>query len=613
MFYEIAKNCKPPFTPFSLYPSINDRNAWQNLDEAWKQETLRLGEQYLHFEYPCLLATDFMDFSRTGNRTRYEDKLFSKRHALDALVLAECVEDKGRFLDDIISGIFSICEESAWQLPAHNTYIRDTPQLPLPDSAEPVLDLFACETGAILGTIYYLLKERLDAISPFICKRISHELPLRIFTPYLNRHFWWMGDGTTPMINWTIWCTQNVLLSVFLTDTETAARSAVLQKACKSVDYFLDSYEEDGCCDEGAQYYRHAGLCLFNTLEILNAVTSNRFSSLYMEPKIQNMASYILNVHVEDKYYVNYADCSPIAGRAGVREFLFARRTGNEAMAAFAATDFVAGLPATLLLPEENNLYYRLQNGCTAATIRDFSHSCSKTISHPDIYYPSTGIFIARDDTLYLAAKAGDNADSHNHNDTGSFTVYKKGQPMLIDVGVESYTKKTFSPQRYEIWTMQSGYHNLPTVNGCMQSDGEHYRAQDVSWQFSDDICEIAMDIAPAYPTEAGLLYYKRNALLIKHKEIIIRDRFAFCSGKKAATNSVVLSFMTYEKPILQDAEHELKFAVGSLGCMYMTGVNYLKTETIPIDDARLKKAWEHEIYRILVAVEDEQAEIHIF
>ncbi len=613
MFYEIAKNFQPPFTPFSLYPSINNRNAWQGLDEEWRQETLRLGEQYLHFEYPCLLATDFMDFSRTGNRTRYEDKLFSKRHALDALVLAECVEDNGRFLDDIINGIFSICEESAWQLPAHNTYIRDTPQLLLPDNTAPVLDLFACETGAILGTIYYLLKERLDAVSPFICKRIFHELTIRIFTPYLNCHFWWMGDGTTPMINWTIWCTQNVLLSVFLTDTEAAVRNAALQKACKSADYFLDSYEEDGCCDEGAQYYRHAGLCLFNTLEILNAVTANRFSSLYAEPKIQNIASYILNVHVEDKYYVNYADCSPIAGRAGVREFLFARRTGNENMAVFAAADFAAGLPATLLLPEENNLYYRLQNGCTAAAIRNFTHACSKTISHPDIYYPSTGIFIARDDTLYLAAKAGDNADSHNHNDTGSFTVYKKGQPMLIDVGVESYTKKTFSPQRYEIWTMQSAYHNLPTVNGCMQSDGERYRAMDVSWQFSDDICEIAMDIASAYPPEAGLLYYKRNALLIKHKEIIIRDRFAFCSGKNAAANSVVLSFMTYEKPILQDTEHGLKFAVGSLGGMYITGVNYLKTEAIPINDARLKKAWEHEIYRILVAAEDEQAEIHIF
>ena len=124
------------------------------------------------------------------------------------------MENKGRFLDDIINGIFSICEESAWQLPAHNTYIRDTPQLPLPDTSAPVLDLFACETGSILAIVSYLLGSKLDKISPFITKRIANEIEHRIYKPYLNCHFWWMGNGKEPMNNWTIWCTQNVLLSV---------------------------------------------------------------------------------------------------------------------------------------------------------------------------------------------------------------------------------------------------------------------------------------------------------------------------------------------------------------------------------------------------------------
>lgn len=98
-------------------------------------------------------------------------------------------------------GIFSICEESAWQLPPHNSYERDTPQLLLPDATQPVLDLFACETGAILGTVCYLLKEKLDAISPFLTRCIAYELDHRIFTPYLTRHFWWMGNGSEPMNN----------------------------------------------------------------------------------------------------------------------------------------------------------------------------------------------------------------------------------------------------------------------------------------------------------------------------------------------------------------------------------------------------------------------------
>ncbi len=76
-------------------------------------------------------------------------RLFARRAPLCALVMAEGVET-GRF-PDIADTVWAICEESAWQLPAHNSYIRDTPQLPLPDVTRPIVDLFAAETGALLA------------------------------------------------------------------------------------------------------------------------------------------------------------------------------------------------------------------------------------------------------------------------------------------------------------------------------------------------------------------------------------------------------------------------------------------------------------------------------
>ena len=616
MFSEIINNHPFTINSFSLYPSITNRESWDNLDETWKKETITLGESYLNFDYPYVSAVDFLDFTRTGNRIRYEEKFFSKRLALNALVLAECVENKGRFLDDIINGIFSICEESAWQLPAHNTYIRDTPQLPLPDSTAPVLDLFACETGAILATVSYLLGSELDKISPFITKRISYELEHRIYKPYLNCHFWWMGNGKEPMNNWTIWCTQNVLLSVFLVENNISLHEKVIQKACKSIDYFLDEYSDDGCCDEGAQYYRHSGLCLFNSMEILNAITNNHFSNLYKETKIKNMASYIMNVHIDDIYYLNFADCSPIAGRAGVREFLFATQTSNQNMMSFATKEFIAGGMETLLLPKENNLYYRLQNAFTIKEITSYAENIATAVSYSDIFYPSTGIFITRDESLYLAVKGGDNDDSHNHNDTGSFTVYKNGQPLLIDIGVENYTKKTFSPQRYEIWTMQSAYHNLPTVNGIMQKDGPSYKACDVNYSFSDSVSEIQMDIAKAYPKEACIEHYYRKASLIKGKEIVINDRFSFCNCDKNSPDlnnqSVVLSFMTYEKPISKPKDNNLHICIGSLGTLRIENAELLSIEEIPITDSRLQTAWKHPVYRILINSTNYELEMHI-
>ena len=607
--YLKAKNESELFQEFHPYPVIADRESWDSLDETWKKETLALGKAYKNYDYPHLSATDFLDFCRTGNRIRYEDRYFAKRYALNALVLAECVENKGRFLDDIINGIFSICEESAWQLPPHNTYIRDTPQLPLPDATKPVLDLFACETAAVLATVSYLLSDSLDKVSPFITKRISHELEQRIFIPYLNEHFWWMGNGQEPMNNWTIWCTENVLIASFLCCKDNSFLSKVLQKACRSADYFLDEYGEDGCCDEGAQYYRHAGLCLWGALEVLNAVTNNSFLSVYDKPIVKNIASYIMNVHIQNQYYLNFADCSPVAGRSGAREYMFAKRTQNHEMMQYAADDFIAGEDTTLLMPNESNLYYRLQNAFAISEVRKYASEQHPPISYKDIYYPSVGVFITRDTSLYLAVKAGDNADSHNHNDTGSITVYKNGKPMLIDVGVENYTKKTFSPERYDIWTMQSAYHNLPTINGYMEKDGEDYHAENVEYSFGEAESNISMELSGAYPKDSGISSFIRRAKLLKGQEIVIDDTYEISDGAK---KDIVLSLMTYEKMTAVTTDEGLVLNIGDLGTILLKGGTLISIEAIPITDSRLSICWKHEIYRTLISINGNNSVMHI-
>jgi len=133
-----------PLQPFRPFPTASHREAYDSLPSRLKHKVISMGEQYLGYSYPPIHATDFMAFGRTGNRVTYEDIYFARRYALNSLVAAECVEYRGRFLDDIINGIFVLCEESAWQLPPNNSYDRSEKQCILPDSTRPVLDLFAC-------------------------------------------------------------------------------------------------------------------------------------------------------------------------------------------------------------------------------------------------------------------------------------------------------------------------------------------------------------------------------------------------------------------------------------------------------------------------------------
>ncbi|MCR5279108.1 MAG: heparinase II/III-family protein [Lachnospiraceae bacterium] len=591
MYTEIAKNISE-LHDFKPFPKACERDGYEALPSVVTENALSKAESYLNYEFKAIPITAFMEFSRNGNRSHFESLNFEKRHALNALVMGECIEHKGRFMDGIVNGIYSLCEESAWQLPAHNSYERGGQNYPLPDVTDPVIDLFAAETGALLATVSYLLSDELDEVSPFINKMISSELTHRIYEPYMNRHFWWMGNGSEPMCNWTVWCIQNVLNSVFLLDSSEEFARTVINKASYSIDCFLKDYGEDGCCDEGPHYYRRSALCLFNATLTLNAVTGGMYTKVFSEPKIKNIADYIFNVNVDGRYYINYADCSAVLDRACAGEFLFAKAIDDAEMMRYAANDYKMALKENLPKNEEEiNLFNRMQELFASADM--LAYDTSAHIIHKECYYESVGLFIARDRYFTLAVKAGDNDDSHNHNDTGSITLYKDGKPILIDVGVETYTAKTFSDERYDIWTMQSQYHNLPTINGVMQSAGAGFKASNVRTSFDSDISDISMDIAGAYPESAGVSSYTRHVSLIKGKRVVVEDKVAFTNPE--AQSSYSLNLMFAAKPEI--AERTIKIPGASIE---FSGDVMLSCEVIPITDSRLKWAWTSDIYRVI-------------
>lgn len=600
------------YSPFS---SCLDQSFWDSLDTKIKKQILDDGNEAIGTPFPTIYASDYMDFTISGNRNNYETIYFSRRHILNKLILAECAENKGRFLPKIIDGIWLICEESSWVLPAHNTYVRDTPQAILPDSCRPILDLFACETSALLSMAVYLLQKQLDDIAPAICKRVASEINYRIITPYINEHFWWMGNEEEPMCNWTVWCTQNILLTAFLPNglnLSDSIKRQIFEKSAYSIDCFLKDYGEDGCCDEGAQYYRHAGLCLFGCLDVLNAVSNNHFISMYSDSKIKNIAMYICNMHIDGPYYFNFADCSSLAGKCGAREYLFGKATKQDKLMQFAAEDYFTSYNDNTLLSDESqrlNLYYRTQSIYHLNEIINYHLDLTDRVelflpsNTDDLYYESVGIWIVKNNDFNLAVKTGNNNDSHNHNDTGSLILYKNNRPILCDIGVETYTKKTFSPDRYDIWTMQSCYHNLPTINGLNQSAGEEYCASDISITNDNEKSELSMNINTAYeglndPYTRKICFDKNNS------QIIICDTTDY--------KDVVLNFITYEKPtsVCEDSSSG-NMMIGPVSVIYK-GASVIEIETLPITDPRLMTAWDHDLYRIRMKLNDKQFDMVI-
>ena len=197
----LTQKMKQPFKTAQpvLFPPLADRAAWESLPGAARWAAA--GQAALEHAQtaPELPLSLWLQFTRSGDRAKWEHAYFARRRTLCALAMAEAVTNRGTYLPALADLAWRICEESAWQLPAHNSYIRDTPQLPLPDVTRPIVDLFAAETGALIATVCGLLGEALDAYAPGLAARLRGEVERRVLTPYRTAHFWWMGNGDEPM------------------------------------------------------------------------------------------------------------------------------------------------------------------------------------------------------------------------------------------------------------------------------------------------------------------------------------------------------------------------------------------------------------------------------
>jgi hypothetical protein len=247
---QMAKSLLPRDS-WKPWPVAADRERWQSLPPQLTSRLIVDGEQALQTSWPALPATVFLEYVRTGNRSNYERLLRGRRSRLEALLWAECAEGRGRFLDEIANGVWLQCEETFWGYPAHLSLQKGGPGLP--NAAEPVIDLFAAEAGALLAWLDYVLGERLDKVHPRVRERLRLEIDRRILTPYETRtDFWWMGfEANRPMNNWNPWINSNCLACALLTERVEARRAALAHKVVRSLDRFLDSYHDDGGCDEG--------------------------------------------------------------------------------------------------------------------------------------------------------------------------------------------------------------------------------------------------------------------------------------------------------------------------------------------------------------------------
>lgn len=568
---------------FAQLPKADNAYWRDSIPEVMRDSYIIYGEQYLNTPWTVLPLTMFAENKTNGNRTRYEAACFAKRRQLAALVMAEIVEGKGRFMPDIINGLGSMCEETWWGIPAHTGRV-------FPVADDQTVDLFNAETAGLVAWTRYMLESQLEAFAPSFCSHIDKEITRRILIPAVTTDYWWKKAG----MNWNPWICSNWLTCVLICESDRSRYAEAISQIQDAMNAFIAAYPDDGGCDEGTGYWDRAAASLYECMRLLDIATSD--NAKFMTPKVKRMMDYIYKMYIGNGYCVNFADAHDNRMQAQPDIILpMALDMDDSVMKGLAA--HLAKSSGVFDNPAEA---YRASGNFPALgrelfMLRDISKAMAIDAVEPlikDVWLPDLQIMTARRGNLYVAVKGGNNGESHNHNDVGSFIVYADGEPLLIDTGAGEYTAATFSKDRYTIWTMQSAYHNLPIINGVQQKDGKEYAAKLISRSNG----RLTLDIAPAYPTEAAVRSWQRTVSITGKAIEIVEDYHL--TAYKAPTQLVL---MTVTHP---DITRQGRIAIGSHAIEYDANVIEPAVEDVSgKQDALLRRIWGKQMYRIVLTI----------
>jgi hypothetical protein len=503
---------------YAPYPKT--REAWLAIiPEKEQAELIQRAERIMKAPIPILDASLLMEYMRSGDREEHGKVSFGKRNNLMELVMAETLEDKGRFMEKIMNYVWNICEETYWGVPAHLSVQKAGSGMP--DAEDPTVDLFGAETAAGLALTDYFVGAKLDKISKLIRPRIYYEVNKKIMVPILDqKRYGWLSP-TRPVNNWNPWIISNVMLANLLLEKNETTRLSNLYTHINYLDLYFNGLGDDAGCDEGPSYWFAAGASAFDALQVLASATGEK-CQIYNEPFIQKMASYVYKMHISNDYFVNFADADPTLKPDGIMLYRFGKALNDAPLMAFGQWANQQFEPAISIGGSQKHRH--LWNLMAYATMP------KEKVAHPelgDYWFNDIQVITSRKGSQFFAAHGGHNAESHNHNDIGDFVYYDKGEPVIIDAGRGNYTARTFSAQRYSLWFTQSEYHNLPLINGKGQQAGRSFEATAVQSNISDKVSGMTLDLAKAYPAEAGIKTWKRSLQFNKVKnQVELKDLF---------------------------------------------------------------------------------------
>lgn len=508
--------------------TISDREFWNTLAKTKEGRDI-LGRAGKALKTPMPGTSDelFLEYSKTGDRDRWQKVNGERRERLVVFALAEAMENKGRYLKAYVDTANALLTEKLWVMPAHDAalkYFRD---------GEIHIDLGSSVVGWNLAETVRILEPKLDAA---LRDAVTAKVRERLITPYLamvsgkRKADWWI-DGTN---NWNSVCHAGVVGAALALPIDGAERAAVVKAALIHVRHYIDSFPADGVSDEGIGYWgygfgRYAALA-----EMVRLATDGKVDPA-AEPVFRTVATTPARMEIDGGVWPAFGDCSVTA-------------RPDPALSAWLATRLGAPKPAV-----EWNLPRDAQGFLYAPLLEDKRPAGAGSALALRDWFADSGILIARQPAnadvprLAVAIKGGDNAESHNHNDNGNFMVVLDGKRIVADPGNEVYTKRTFSAHRYDSKVLSGFGHSVPVVEGVLQSPGKAAKAVVLDRSSSDDVEMLRYDLISGYPVK-GLTTLTREFVYRRGAKPVLTVTDVFKAGRPMLFGGALITFGSVDR-----------------------------------------------------------------
>lgn len=480
-----------PEKPQGIGVTYKDRTYWEGMKSDPKAKQL-LEEVAAMVKKPMPPFVDslYLHLNATNVRLPGENMMNARYNYVFKLALAECLENKGRYMRAIENGIVALCNQKPWSIPAHDRSLQNY------NGTDYYVDLVVATAGNSLAQCVYMLGDKLSMETR---ARVQCAFREKVFRPIRRcleetKPFYWF----TVTNNWNSVCLAGVTGAALTLLTDKEERAYFVAAAEKYHEYGMKGYADDGYCSEGVGYYNYGFRAYILLREEVCRATQGKID-FFRLPKFARIARYGKNIQMLNGICPAYSDC-----RIGLSPDWFITNYCDNVLGTAPYNEkynFPTGGNLSL------NFIEMFPRQAWKMELTDEIREALRAEADPlHSYYEQAGILIARPVAngtcrMAVSVKGGHNAENHNHNDVGSYAVSLGKETMAGDQGGPfSYPGDYFDRNATEKYKIKGSYgHPVPVVDGVMQKNGRQAQGVILEKQFTDTKDVFRIDYTSAY------------------------------------------------------------------------------------------------------------------